>query len=111
MTQYNRCPVIIRGVYYPSQKDAAKALGLNSSSISTALDRGSIDSCGFGLPDKFKIKITHNGITYPSIMQAAKEIAEINYISFANSRIKAEKKGRNKFTYKGKEYEWERYEG
>lgn len=45
----NRCPVTIRGELYPSQKAAAKALGLVPSAIAQSLLRnGHCDKVGIG---------------------------------------------------------------
>ena len=46
-------PTLIRGVLYPSQKDAAQALNVTKSAISNALTEGRIDTVGMiGAPPK-----------------------------------------------------------
>ena len=42
------CPVVIRGVNYPSQSAAARALGVAQTNISKALDLGTVDNVGLG---------------------------------------------------------------
>lgn len=45
----NECPVTVRGGVYPSQKEAAKALGLTPSAVSNHLNRhGHCDKLGLG---------------------------------------------------------------
>ncbi len=67
------CPVRIRGVIYPSQAAAARALSLNPLTIANALDAGRVDEVGLGIrrgghPGKPCI---YRGKAYPSRKAAA----------------------------------------
>lgn len=78
---FNAMPVSIRGTVYPSQAEAAKAMGVVPSAISQRLRvRGSADTVGLGLGGGSRgntntskeLKIF--GHTFPSRKQAAKEL-------------------------------------
>ena len=66
-------PVRIRGVDYPSQKAAARALGVHPATVTRALDLGRIDEVGQpvwrgGRPCK---PCLYRGRRYPSVTAAA----------------------------------------
>lgn len=78
---FNSMPVSIRGVIYPSHKDAAKALGVTPAAISQRLRMtGSADTIGLGLAggvsgNKNAAKpLTIFGMTFESRSQAAKNL-------------------------------------
>lgn len=64
-------PVRIRGVDYPSQAAAAKALGLSHHTIYSALERGTIDHVGRGQGWKRRY-IRLGGVLYRSIAEAGR---------------------------------------
>ena len=64
-------PVRVRGVVYPSQRAAARALGVSEKTVRTALDAGRADMIGItgnGRPGK---PCTYRGVEYPSLTAAA----------------------------------------
>ena len=63
-------PIEIRGVNYPSQKAAAKALGLADSTIHSALERGTLGTVG--LPHGHGIPTKWRGVEYISRAAAAR---------------------------------------
>lgn len=67
-------PVRIRGVHYPSQAAAARALGVSGFTISNALDEGRIDRVGLGLtsPGTPGKPCWYRGKRYPSRTAAAR---------------------------------------
>ena len=70
-------PTRIRGVDYPSIKDAARALGVTPGAIWQHIERGSVDRAGLGLGG-FAAKVSlrrpcwYRGKRYPSRAAAAK---------------------------------------
>ena len=75
---FNAMPVMIRGVLYQSQKEAAEALGVSSSAISQRLRvKGSADTVGLGLKGATigntnrAREITIWDMTFPSRTKAA----------------------------------------
>lgn len=65
-------PVRIRGVDYPSQKEAAEALGVSPVTVSQMLDMGRPDSIGLG---KHKGKpVTIRGVTYANGVEAGEKL-------------------------------------
>lgn len=78
---FNNMPVSIRGKIYPSQKEAARAMGVVPSAISQALRiKGTADHVGLGLGGGFlgnkngAKKLTILGVTFQSRSQAAKDL-------------------------------------
>jgi hypothetical protein len=72
--RYGACPVCIRGVFYPSQSAAARALGVSEKTIRNALDAGREDDTGLskrrgGRPGK---PCFYRGKSYPSLTAAAR---------------------------------------
>ena len=67
---YEAVPVQIRGVVYPSQLAAGKALGVNQRTISRALDEGWLDRVG--LIKRRPVSVTIDGVCYPSMQSAAR---------------------------------------
>lgn len=73
---WNSNPVTIRGVNYPSERQAARALNLAPSVIRRALERGTQDRCGLNL--RGQKPCTVEGVEYPSRI-AASVATGINY--------------------------------
>ena len=65
-------PVIIRGQSYRSARAAAKALGLNDTTIHHHLDRGTIDRAGTWVHKTRPCVI--EGVSYPTMTAAARAI-------------------------------------
>lgn len=65
---------VIRGVTYPSQAAAARALGVNERAIVSALDRGTVDNVGLGRNCHSKRPVLLDGVKYDSIADAARSI-------------------------------------
>lgn len=63
-------PITVRGVEYPSQTDAARALGVTRAAISLAHKRGRVDSLGAG-PGPQRKPIVIRGVTYIGVAEAA----------------------------------------
>ncbi len=88
-------PVRIRGVDYPSQAAAARALGVAPSTVSIALDEGWVDRVGMGIrrgghPGR---PCWYRGKRYPSRTAAAKacgvSVAAVsNAVKLAAQRIR-----------------------
>lgn len=68
-----KVPVVIRGVHYGSLAEAAKAHNLTSSCIYYHLEAGTLDQVGTGRDTRSK-PVTIAGITYPSILSAARSL-------------------------------------
>lgn len=64
-------PILIRGVLYPSQCAAARALGVSHRTVYSALERGSLDFVGCGRNYHNKKRTTIEGVTYPTMKAAA----------------------------------------
>ena len=80
-THFNAMPVMIRGVLYPSQKEAAAALGVSPSAISQRLkNKGTAETVGLGISAGMygntnrAIPITILGCEFPSRTIAAEEL-------------------------------------
>jgi hypothetical protein len=71
-----RSPTLIRGVEYPSQTAAARALGIAQSGICKHLDRGTIDTTGLGRVTPPGRSVTIGGTQYTSIAQAARSTGQ-----------------------------------
>lgn len=65
---------MIRGVYYPSQTAAARALGVNTCVVTKALERGTINNVGRGKTGRPGMPVTIRGVTYGSLTDAARAI-------------------------------------
>ncbi len=65
-------PVRIRGVDYPSQAAAARALGVTRNTVNCALERGDIDSIGLWVVPKTPVTI--RGVEYESASAAARAL-------------------------------------
>ena len=68
MTYKNSSPVLIRGVEYPSQAEAARQLGVTPDTIRSALDKGTLKKVGL---KKLHERVVLNGISYRSVHAAA----------------------------------------
>lgn len=66
-------PVEIRGVLYISISAAARALGVDHSTICCALDRGRIETVGTGKHVK-GLPVIVNGVEYASCAEAARAV-------------------------------------
>ena len=64
-------PTVIRGVEYPSQRAAARALGIAQASVSKCVARGTLDRCGLFLKDGNAKVTTFRGMTFKSQRLAA----------------------------------------
>ena len=80
-THFNAMPVMIRGVLYPSQKEAAAALGVSPSAISQRLKRkDTAETVGLGVSAGMygntnrAVPITILGCEFPSRTIAAEEL-------------------------------------
>ena len=69
-------PITIRGVEYPSQAAAGKALGISHNRVYKAALAGRKESLGLGLPGcvKATVPVTIRGVSYPSLHAAAKAL-------------------------------------
>ena len=67
---FEAVPVEIRGVVYPSQWSAAKALGVNQRTICRALEDGWLDRVG--LTKRRAVRVTIAGVEYQSMQSAAR---------------------------------------
>lgn len=65
---------LIRGEIYPSQTDAARAIGVHVSTVNRALDRGTEDNVGLGPQGHSHKPCTINGQRYPSRASAARAL-------------------------------------
>lgn len=63
-------PVTIRGVLYPSIRQAAIAHGVHTSTVLHALERGTLNKLGLVAGRRRGVPITYKGVTYPSQRQA-----------------------------------------
>lgn len=70
----SKSPVTIRGVDYPSQLAAAKALGISVSAICNAKKRGRLDTVGLNPKKTEPSPVFIRGVTYPSQYAAAKAL-------------------------------------
>ena len=69
---YSNCvPIVIRGVYYNSIREAARELGITRQAVSAGLDGGYIDRVGLGQGNAKRKPIRINGIEYRSIVEAS----------------------------------------
>lgn len=90
-------PVRIRGVDYPSAKEAAKALGIAESTMHDHLRQGQPDKAGAPRPPRDEwnnprsVRITIGGIQYKSLKHAADSLG-INYNKLRNLNTKARRK-------------------
>lgn len=99
-------PVIVRGVLYPSQSAAARALDIPQSTIFALLERGNLDGAGLGRNHDRKEPITADGTPHNSIAEAARANGH-SVNSVRALRRSAIKSGRNFIIHKGVRYEWE----
>lgn len=67
-------PVTIRGVKYSSMKDAADALGLCRSTISSAQRSGQLDKAGLGTGSNMAKPVMANFLEFPTISSAAEHL-------------------------------------
>lgn len=64
------CPVLIRGQLYPSIAAAARGVGVGKTTITKALESGTLEFCGLGRNYRRKIPVEINGVRYESIWSA-----------------------------------------
>lgn len=99
------CPVKIRGVLYPSQAAAARALGVKQTNISKALDAGTIDNIGLGRNFGRKKPLLIQRGDEPAILaQSQGEAARIIGITASvmqHQIMKHRKKGQASFIHAG----------
>lgn len=66
-------PTMIRGVLYPSQGAAARALGVHYTTVQKAMEDGRLDGVGLNPRGRgLSMAVVIDGVEYPSIRQAAK---------------------------------------
>lgn len=94
------CPVIIRGVHYPSQVAAAKAIGVSSQAVASGLDRGAVDTVGFGRNWNKKRKVKIDGVVYDSHWQAQHAL-NFPHNGLTSAARRAAVKGQSEFKYRG----------
>lgn len=107
-------PIRIRGVDYPSAKQAAEKLGVSPNAVYNALRRGTIDNVGSGSIVKDPEPITIRGIKYSSIKQAAEKLnVHINAIYNARRAGSLDRVGLGRYVQpvkiRGKLYKSARY--
>lgn len=103
---YEATPVVIRGVQYPSQTSAARALGVPQSAVYQALERGTLDGVGLGRNHHSKIRMRVDGVEFESIADAAREIG-IRPDNLVSSRRIRDKKGMKSMELNGRKVEWD----
>lgn len=64
--------VMVRGVLYPSVREAAASLGLSSAAVYSALHNNRMDK--LGTRNNRRKPVTINGITFPSVNSASKTL-------------------------------------
>lgn len=96
-------PVTIRGINYPSQHAAAKALNVPQSTIYIALERGTLDGVGLGRNHDRKRTVIANGVLFDAIADAARHYGHMPESVARYIRI-AKSKGKNSVMFKGVEY-------
>lgn len=69
-------PVTIRGIEYPSQRAAAKAIGVSERTLSLAARRGRLDRVGTGVNPGPSLPCRWRGVVYPSRAEAARATGE-----------------------------------
>ena len=65
-------PIIIRGVEYPSKREAARALGVSRNSLAHAISTGALEYLGTG--ERPVMRVTVRGVTYDSASDAARAL-------------------------------------
>jgi len=86
-------PCRVRGVLYPSQTAAARALGVTKTTVGMALNRGAIDTIGLGKNSTLRTPIRVGGKSYRSQYEAASAHG-IGYSNFKYLVHKAKLAGR-----------------
>lgn len=61
----------VRGVTYPSVKAAAEALGVKTSAVYSALNRGNIETLGLGKSQPRPVDLDGDGLSFKSIRSAS----------------------------------------
>lgn len=92
-------PILIRGIRYPSMAAAARKLGVSSTTVFNALERGTLDRVGLGIPayKTNSIPVTIRGVTYASQCEAARQLGvKQNTIALAYKRGTLDKVGLRK---------------
>lgn len=77
MSKKDPIPTTVRGVVYPSQCAAARALGVRQTTVNKAARIGTLDNLGTGLPN-YRKPITVNGVEYPSTRHAERAHGIVN---------------------------------
>lgn len=98
-------PVTIRGITYPSQYAAARALGVPQSSITIALNRGDLSGVGMGRNWQRKFAVSVDDVQYETMTLAAMEIG-CHCSSVHEVVRKARAMGLRSATVKGRRVEW-----
>lgn len=103
---YEATPVVIRGVQYPSQTSAARALGVPQSAVYQALERGTLDGVGLGRNHHSKLRMMVDGVEFESIADAAREIGMRPDCLVSRRKIR-HKKGIKEMEVNGRKLEWD----
>src|SRR5690606_35809511 len=83
-----KCPILVRGVKYPSIRRAAQALKVSHSTIVRSLDKGTIDEVGIEKPHPQAIPCKYNGKEYKSIRAAIRQVIKDHGSMFSQQALK-----------------------
>lgn len=72
--EVNMVPVMVRGVRYESLTECAKALGVKVQTVSSALDRGTIDNVGLGPGSMSGIPVQLEEFIFSSYTEASRAL-------------------------------------
>lgn len=92
----HKVPTCVRGVTYPSQAAAAKALGVAPSALHGATERGTLDNVGLGRARHNLVPLMIGDVIYPSA-RAASEATGVNVKTLRKYAAKARGRGSNWF--------------
>lgn len=97
-------PITIRGVTYPSQSAAARALDISQSNLTAMLRAGTIDNAGKGR-NLHSQKIMLDGKEYASMSHAADEL-DVNPTTVRTAVQTARDNGRTSAVVRGRVLTW-----
>lgn len=92
----HKVPTRVRGVTYPSQAAAAKALGVVLTTIHGATERGTLDSVGLGRARHNVVPMKIGDVVYPTAL-AASQATGVNVKTLRNYATKARGRGNDWF--------------
>jgi len=87
-------PVVVKGVHYESQAEAARALNLTRSAICRSVRLGTLDTVGLYIDGKKPI--VWNGVQFPSIREAIIGLGITHQRFTILRRRQAEEQGKKK---------------